>query len=153
MDKLYVHGRVWADRAHRVTALGLIGATVLCGAVTLFTFGEMVVHNRRLKKEYVCPIPFFPRNTPFGWLADQPRSNTPQSQSTASQTLPTLPPADRASLEKTPLVAAAAAGPSAASEDSQPGKGLIATIKTWSMKGLTPVDDEYRDSYSKGGRE
>lgn len=27
MDKLYVHGRVWADRLHRATALGLIGAT------------------------------------------------------------------------------------------------------------------------------
>ena len=27
MDKLYVHGRVWADRAHRAVALGLIGAT------------------------------------------------------------------------------------------------------------------------------
>jgi len=27
MDKLYVHGRAWADIMHRVTAFGLIGAT------------------------------------------------------------------------------------------------------------------------------
>lgn len=27
VEKLYVHGRIWADRLHRATALGLIGAT------------------------------------------------------------------------------------------------------------------------------
>ena len=26
-EKLYIHGRIWADRLHRATALGLIGAT------------------------------------------------------------------------------------------------------------------------------
>lgn len=30
-DKVVVNGRVWADRAHRFTALTLIGITGMCG--------------------------------------------------------------------------------------------------------------------------
>lgn len=34
-DRLVVRGRVWADRAHRVTAIGLIGIT--CSSSFAFT--------------------------------------------------------------------------------------------------------------------
>lgn len=36
MDKIYVHGRVWADRLHRATAFGLIGATCMLGLLMFF---------------------------------------------------------------------------------------------------------------------
>lgn len=51
-DRLVDRGRVWADRAHRATAVGLIGATILCGGVTIYAFTDMIIYNRRRKAEY-----------------------------------------------------------------------------------------------------
>ncbi|KFY27811.1 hypothetical protein V493_03289, partial [Pseudogymnoascus sp. VKM F-4281 (FW-2241)] len=51
-DRAVVRGRVWADRAHRVTALGLIGITCIAGAVTVYALGDMMIYNRRRKREY-----------------------------------------------------------------------------------------------------
>lgn len=83
MDRVVDRGRSWADRAHRVTALGLIGATgtiqsppsphsnelgeqtgaepgvcvvsVLCSAITVYAITDMIIYNRRRKAERVCP--------------------------------------------------------------------------------------------------
>ncbi|KAG9516686.1 hypothetical protein KCV07_g6663, partial [Aureobasidium melanogenum] len=49
-------GRRWADRAHRVTAYSLIGLTVVCGVTASFAIGDMLMHNRKKRNE---------------WLADQ----------------------------------------------------------------------------------
>ncbi|KAI9881278.1 MAG: hypothetical protein M1830_005564 [Pleopsidium flavum] len=51
-DKIVIRGRVWADRAHRVTALGLIGATGIAGAVAIFALGDMIIYNRRKRRDY-----------------------------------------------------------------------------------------------------
>ncbi|TKX26270.1 hypothetical protein C1H76_1231 [Elsinoe australis] len=52
-DKVVRVGRVWADRAHRTTAWGLIGLTVVCGVFATFSIGDMLIHNRRKRKEWL----------------------------------------------------------------------------------------------------
>ncbi|KAK7722942.1 hypothetical protein SLS57_004797 [Botryosphaeria dothidea] len=51
-DKVVAGGRVWADRAHRVTALSLIAITGIAGVVTVFALGDMIVYNRRKRREW-----------------------------------------------------------------------------------------------------
>lgn len=74
-DKIVVRGRVVADAAHRITTLTLIGCTgkllcwyreervdralltripttVLAGGVAVFSLGDMIVYNRRKRKEF-----------------------------------------------------------------------------------------------------
>ncbi|KAI9744097.1 MAG: hypothetical protein M1818_002249 [Claussenomyces sp. TS43310] len=52
LDRFAIRGRVWADRAHRFTALSLIGITGICGVVTVYALGDMMIHNRRKRNEY-----------------------------------------------------------------------------------------------------
>ncbi|TVY16439.1 hypothetical protein LARI1_G005542 [Lachnellula arida] len=52
MDRLLVRGRVWADRAHKFTALSLIGATFIAGGVTVYALGDMMVYNRKKRAEF-----------------------------------------------------------------------------------------------------
>ncbi|PNS15766.1 hypothetical protein CAC42_4218 [Sphaceloma murrayae] len=52
-DQVVRVGRKWADRAHRTTAWGLIGLTVVCGVFATFSIGDMVIHNRRKRKEWL----------------------------------------------------------------------------------------------------
>ena len=51
-DRVVRVGRVWADRAHRGTALGLIGLTVVSGAVATAGITDMLLHNRRRRNEW-----------------------------------------------------------------------------------------------------
>lgn len=53
-DKTVRIGRVWADRAHRVTALSLIGLTVVSGAVATAGITDMLMHNRRRRNEWLA---------------------------------------------------------------------------------------------------
>ncbi|TKA37937.1 hypothetical protein B0A54_10539 [Friedmanniomyces endolithicus] len=53
-DALVRVGRVWADRAHRVTALGLIGLTVVVGCVATAGITDMLLHNRRRRGEWLA---------------------------------------------------------------------------------------------------
>lgn len=53
-DKTVRIGRVWADRAHRVTALSLIGLTVVSGAVATAGITDMLIHNRRKRNEWLA---------------------------------------------------------------------------------------------------
>ncbi|KEQ80540.1 hypothetical protein M438DRAFT_281600 [Aureobasidium pullulans EXF-150] len=55
-DSVVRVGRRWADRAHRLTAYSLIGLTVISGVTASFAIGDMLMHNRRKRNE---------------WLADQ----------------------------------------------------------------------------------
>lgn len=52
-DRVVRVGRVWADRAHRVTALGLIGLTVLSTMVAAAGVTDMILHNRRRRTEFL----------------------------------------------------------------------------------------------------
>ena len=47
-------GRIAADRAHRYTAMGLIGLTVLIGMVATAGISDMVLHNRRRRNEWLA---------------------------------------------------------------------------------------------------
>lgn len=47
-------GRVWADRAHRFTAVSLIGLTVVSGAVATAGITDMLLHNRRRRNEWLA---------------------------------------------------------------------------------------------------
>ncbi|KAF2834772.1 hypothetical protein M501DRAFT_943629 [Patellaria atrata CBS 101060] len=52
-DRIVARGRVWADRAHRVTAITLIAATGVAGLVTVFALGDMMIYNRRKRKVWL----------------------------------------------------------------------------------------------------
>lgn len=51
-DKVVRVGRVWADYAHRITVLGLMGLSVLSALVAVAGVTDMVVHNRRRRKQW-----------------------------------------------------------------------------------------------------
>jgi len=51
-DRVVATGRVVADAAHRTTAYGLILLTGVAGLVTVFSLGDMIVYNRRKKREF-----------------------------------------------------------------------------------------------------
>lgn len=53
-DKVIRIGRAVADRAHRITALGLIGATVITACVATAGITDMLVHNRRRRNEWLA---------------------------------------------------------------------------------------------------
>lgn len=53
-DKTVRIGRRWADIAHRVTALGLVGFTVLSAAVAAAGITDMLLHNRRRRNEWLA---------------------------------------------------------------------------------------------------
>jgi len=50
-ERLLDRGRTMADKAHRVVAVGLIGGTVLAGAVTVYAITDMMLFNRRRRAE------------------------------------------------------------------------------------------------------
>lgn len=47
-------GRKVADRAHRFTALGLIGLTIVSGCVAAAGITDMLLHNRRRRNEWLA---------------------------------------------------------------------------------------------------
>lgn len=47
-------GRVWADRAHKVTAFSLIGLTIVAGVVATAGITDMLMHNRRRRNEWLA---------------------------------------------------------------------------------------------------
>ncbi|KAI4113707.1 MAG: hypothetical protein LQ345_005375 [Seirophora villosa] len=51
-DRTVVRGRRWADVAHRTTALGLMGVTLLAGAITAFSLTDMLIYNRNQRRLY-----------------------------------------------------------------------------------------------------
>ncbi|KAL9135357.1 MAG: hypothetical protein Q9175_003447 [Cornicularia normoerica] len=51
-DKIVIRGRVWADRAHRITVYTLLGSTVVIVIVAGFSLTDMIVHNRRKRAAF-----------------------------------------------------------------------------------------------------
>ncbi|KAI4197437.1 MAG: hypothetical protein LQ350_005930 [Teloschistes chrysophthalmus] len=49
-DRTVIRGRVWADRAHRITLYILMSFTVICFAVGGFATVDMLIYNRRQKR-------------------------------------------------------------------------------------------------------
>ncbi|KAL9007341.1 MAG: hypothetical protein Q9173_007359, partial [Seirophora scorigena] len=49
-DRTVVRGRRWADVAHRTTALGLMGVTLLAGVITAFSLTDMLIYNRNQRR-------------------------------------------------------------------------------------------------------
>ncbi|KAK4553581.1 hypothetical protein LTR86_009377 [Recurvomyces mirabilis] len=47
-------GRIWADRAHRITAVGLIGLTVVSACVATAGITDMLLHNRRKRNDWLA---------------------------------------------------------------------------------------------------
>ena len=53
-DRTVRIGRLVADKAHRYTAMGLIGATILTAMVATAGISDMVLHNRRRRNEWLA---------------------------------------------------------------------------------------------------
>ncbi|QIW95762.1 hypothetical protein AMS68_001280 [Peltaster fructicola] len=51
-DKVVRIGRRWADRAHRVTALSLLGLTIVSVLVAGAGITDLVLHNRRRRRDW-----------------------------------------------------------------------------------------------------
>ncbi|KAI9719784.1 MAG: hypothetical protein M1812_003272 [Candelaria pacifica] len=51
-DRVVAIGRVWADRAHRFTALTLIAATGVATVVAIYGLGGMMIYNRRQRRDF-----------------------------------------------------------------------------------------------------
>ncbi|KAL8658560.1 MAG: hypothetical protein Q9202_007527 [Teloschistes flavicans] len=49
-DRTVIRGRIWADRAHRITLYFLLTFSVLCFAVGGFATVDMILYNRRQKR-------------------------------------------------------------------------------------------------------
>ena len=54
VDSMIRIGRAVADRAHRVTAISLIGLTVVTGMVATAGITDMLLHNRRKRNEWLA---------------------------------------------------------------------------------------------------
>ncbi|KAL7276723.1 hypothetical protein RUND412_000260 [Rhizina undulata] len=129
-DRILDRGRVWADRAHRITALGLIGATVLCGGITIFAFTDMVIYNRRRKREFAM---------------EQKALKEAESIDTRESVIAT---AVASGITESEARAATEAAEKAELEASKP-KPISSKIKDWAMKGLTPADQEHQDRFAR----
>lgn len=53
-DRTVRIGRLVADKAHRYTAMGLIGATVLTAMVATAGISDMILHNRKRRNEWLA---------------------------------------------------------------------------------------------------
>ncbi|MDI1485896.1 MAG: hypothetical protein OHK93_004085 [Ramalina farinacea] len=51
-ERIVIRGRVWADRAHKITALSLIGFSIIAGGITAFALTDMIMHNRRKRAAF-----------------------------------------------------------------------------------------------------
>ncbi|KAL8683311.1 MAG: hypothetical protein Q9186_000694 [Xanthomendoza sp. 1 TL-2023] len=51
-DRIVVRGRVWADIAHMITVYFLVGCSIIMGIVTLITFTDIIIYNRRQRNNY-----------------------------------------------------------------------------------------------------
>ncbi|OJD23899.1 hypothetical protein ACJ73_04747 [Blastomyces percursus] len=53
MDRVMSKGRVWADRAHKVTVYTLITASGLAAALTIYSATSLILYNRRQKQLWI----------------------------------------------------------------------------------------------------
>ncbi|KAI9766445.1 MAG: hypothetical protein M1840_006552 [Geoglossum simile] len=53
-DRIVVRGRLWADRAHRVVTLSLVGLTAISAVYATVAITDMILYNRRKTREYLA---------------------------------------------------------------------------------------------------
>jgi len=77
----------------------------------------------------------------------------PPQQAEDAKRLADLDPPERQQIEKQALIAAGGGTAAAAltPQERERGKGIVANLKDWSIYGLTPAKDEYRDRWDKEG--
>ncbi|ELR03280.1 hypothetical protein VC83_07286 [Pseudogymnoascus destructans] len=141
-DRVVMTGRVWADRAHRVTALGLIGVTCIAGAVTVYALGDMMIYNRRRRREY------FAEQKAINEAATQDAAVALRSGTATAEQLKLLEQQRgqaavaaemrQKAQEMREARANAAAAPVAAEKGE--GKGIMASATGWLFKGLKTED-------------
>ncbi|KAA8895351.1 hypothetical protein FN846DRAFT_970098 [Sphaerosporella brunnea] len=138
LDRVLERGRVWADRAHRVTAVGLMAATVLCAGVTLYAVSDMVMFTRRKKAEHAAAMkaqgldPARRQNVDVAVIDAAP---LPPALAATTTTTTTNEAKNRNEIEIAPL------------------QGPWAKFKTWAMSGMTPADQEYKTAFEKEAEE
>ncbi|KFZ16528.1 hypothetical protein V502_05043, partial [Pseudogymnoascus sp. VKM F-4520 (FW-2644)] len=142
-DRAVVRGRVWADRAHRVTAMGLIGITCIAGAVTVYALGDMMIYNRRRKREY------FAEQKALTESLVQDASVALRSGTATAEQLSLLEKQRgqaalaaemRAKVEELREARASAAALPAKVEVEEGKKGIVAQATGWLFKGLKSED-------------
>ncbi|WPH03075.1 Hypothetical protein R9X50_00594900 [Acrodontium crateriforme] len=124
MDSAVRIGRVWADRAHRFTAIGLIGLTVVSGIVATAGIGDMLLHNRRRRNE---------------WLAEQQAKTAAETAEAKKALARGDATEDQRLLINREAVAAQAA------EEKKNRPGVFTRTTSWLFSGLAKEDQ-------KGGR-
>ncbi|CCX07848.1 Similar to hypothetical protein [Tuber melanosporum Mel28]; acc. no. XP_002836496 [Pyronema omphalodes CBS 100304] len=121
MDQLVDKGRLWADRAHRITAIGLIGATFVCGAITVYAFTDMAIYNSKRKAERKQKmLEEAALNPPVNFAADAATATADTATATA-----------------------AVAG------IAEPRPSAWERVKSWGLSGMTPADQEYKNAFEK----
>ncbi|OJD15118.1 hypothetical protein AJ78_04603 [Emergomyces pasteurianus Ep9510] len=53
MDRFMPKGRVWADRAHKVTVYTLIAASGIAAALTVYSATSLIIYNRRQRQLWI----------------------------------------------------------------------------------------------------
>ncbi|PGH33918.1 hypothetical protein GX50_03239 [[Emmonsia] crescens] len=53
MDRFMSKGRIWADRAHRVTVYTLIAASGIAAALTVYSATSLILYNRRQRQLWI----------------------------------------------------------------------------------------------------
>ncbi|KZF22884.1 hypothetical protein L228DRAFT_261007 [Xylona heveae TC161] len=129
-DKVTARGRVWADRAHRITALTLIAATGIAGVVTVFALGDMIVYNRKKRKEF-----FAEKEAQHAVKLERARDAA--TKGTASDYQKLLLNRERAAAE--------------AEQERLNNKGYFAGAKDWLYSGLKK--DDVAENSSEQGNE
>ncbi|OBT65731.1 hypothetical protein VE03_03321 [Pseudogymnoascus sp. 23342-1-I1] len=158
-DRLVVRGRVWADRAHRVTAIGLIGITCITGAATVYALGDMMIYNRRRRREY------FAEQKALTEAAVQDASVALRSGTATAEQLKLLEQQRgqaavaaemRAKVQDMREARAAAAAAPLVVEKADGGEGILASATGWLFKGLKKEDRPdvgYGNGEEEGGEQ
>ncbi|CUS09189.1 unnamed protein product [Tuber aestivum] len=120
VDKIIDRGRVWADKAHRIVAISLIGATVLCGGFTIFASIDMVLYARRKKRAYL-------EEQRALKTTDSAAATDNESGALAATATPTT---------TTTIITTTPTSPS-----GEPNT-ITGKLKTWALSGLTPAEKE-----------
>ncbi|TKA75803.1 hypothetical protein B0A55_06397 [Friedmanniomyces simplex] len=114
-------GRVWADRAHRVTALSLLGLTVVSACVATAGITDMLLHNRRRRNE---------------WLAEQ-QARTARETAEARAAMK----GGRATEEQVLLINRERAAEEAR-EEKRNRPGVMARVKGWLFSDLSKEEQK-----------
>ncbi|KFZ06581.1 hypothetical protein V501_07277 [Pseudogymnoascus sp. VKM F-4519 (FW-2642)] len=138
-DKVVMRGRVWADRAHRVTTLGLIGITCIAGAVTVYALGDMMIYNRRRRREY------FAEQKALTEAATQDAAVALRSGTATAEQLKLLEQqrgqaAVAAEMRQKAAEMREARAAALVLAEKEEGKGIMASATGWLFKGLKTED-------------